>query len=326
MTCHRCQTEAFKFGIQNGFQRYRCKTCGKTFSDIPARPLDDLRVDFEKACQVVHLLCEGMGVRAVERLTQLNRRTVLGILETAGRKCARLLDDRIKGVKVKDVEIDELYSFVNCLQQNTTVDDMARGDQYVFIGTEINSKLILHHLVGKREKSNAVLFMAGLKRKLAEGRFQLTSDAYTPYASELGAVFKVFRESIDYGTERKEYATLHPRIWQRVPRRFNPVVCVGVTRTPKIGNPDRNRMTTNHVERLNLSVRLFNRRFTRKTLGFSKTLRNHKLSVALMVAHFNFCRVHSAHKQTPAMAAGLTNHAWSIKELLYYDRTTETTC
>lgn len=84
-----------KFGVRNGFQRYQCRVCKRTRSDIPENPLVNLRVPFEKAVQVVHLLCEGMGIRAIERFTQLNRRTVLNILETAGQKAARLLDWQI---------------------------------------------------------------------------------------------------------------------------------------------------------------------------------------------------------------------------------------
>jgi len=128
MVCHRCQTEAFKFGINaQGFQRYHCKICGKTFADI-RRPLGSMRIEPEKAHQVIRLLCEGTGVRACERLTGLNRRTVLGVLEVAGRKCEQLMADKVRGVQVKEVEIDEIYGFVGCLQQNTTgPEDYRRG-------------------------------------------------------------------------------------------------------------------------------------------------------------------------------------------------------
>jgi transposase-like protein len=115
VTCHRCQVEAVKFGINGqGYQWFLCKQCGKTFSDIPERPLDDLRVDPEKAYQAISLLCEGMGIRACERLTRLNRRTVLGILETAGQKCARLLDSTIRNITATQIETDELWAFVAC--------------------------------------------------------------------------------------------------------------------------------------------------------------------------------------------------------------------
>ncbi len=125
----------------------------------------------------------------------------------------------------------------------------------------------------------------------------------------------MFRERVDYGTELKKFATLP--INQTKARRFDPVVCVTVKRQARIGNPDFKKITTNHAERKNLNIRLFNRRFTRKTLGYSKTLRNHCYSVVLQVAYQNFCRVHHALKGlTPAMAQGITGHAWTVAELL----------
>jgi IS1 family transposase len=224
------------------------------------------------------------------------------------------------------VSIDEMYSFVGCLQDNTTADDRLRGDQYSFLGIEQISKLILHWHVGKRNKENAVEFLRGLKTKTI-GRFQITSDAFAPYTGHIGGVWKVFRESVDYGVETKCFGAVQRSVKHRLSRRENPVRCLWVKRVPMIGQPERDMMTTNHSERCNLSLRLFNRRFTRRTLGYSKKLRNHKFAVALQVAYFNFCRPHSAlhqkatqttpaKSQTPAMAQGITNRVWRVEELL----------
>lgn len=272
------------------------------------------------------MLCEGVGVRACERLAGVNRRTVLNVLETAGQKAIGLMESRVKNVEAKFVSVDEMFGFVGCLQQNTTVDDQVRGDQYVFLGVEQTTKLIICWCVGKRDRTNAREIMSDLKAKTT-GRFQLTTDNYNAYSGWSGAVRKTFGGQIDYGTETKHFATEFHSHDRKVPRRFNPVKCIAAIRTPIIGKPNRRMMTTNHSERCNLSIRLFNRRFTRKTICYSKKLRNHKLSVALQVAHFNFCRPHSALKikatetsraieQTPAMAQGITNHVWTVKELL----------
>jgi hypothetical protein len=113
-------------------------------------------------------------------------------------------------------------------------------------------------------------------------------------------------------TETKTFGQLQPGNG----RRFNPVICTSIKRKARIGNPNMARATTNHVERTNLSVRLFNRRFTRKTMGFSKKLENHRWAVLLQSAHFNFCRVHSTIGKTPAIALGLADHVWTVKELL----------
>ena len=137
-------------------------------------------------------------------------------------------------------------------------------------------------------------------------RFQLTTDGWQIYSGYEGAVRAVFGEEIDYATETKYFA---------VPQQYIPRQLVGIRRKRKIGEPDMKEATTCHCERTNLSVRLFNRRFTRLTLGYSKKLENLRHAVALFVWHFDFCRVHSAHKQTPAQAAKLTNHVWKIEEL-----------
>lgn len=219
-----------------------------------------------------------------------------------------------------------MFGFVGCLQQNTTANDQLRGDQYVFLGIEQTTKLIICWGVGKRDRTNARDIMSRLKSKTT-GRFQLTTDNFNAYSGWGGAVRRAFGGQIDYGTETKHFATQFHSYDRKVSRRFNPVKCIAAIRTPLIGKPKRRMMTTNHSERYNLSMRLFNRRFTRKTIGYSKTLRNHKLAVALQVAHFNFCRTHSALKikatetapakeQTPAMAQGITNRIWTVEELL----------
>jgi IS1 family transposase len=248
------------------------------------------------------------------------------VLDVAGHKAITLLESRVKNIEAKFVSVDEMYGFVHCLQATTTADDQLHGDQYAFLGVEQTTKLILHWHVGKRDKENALEFLRGLKGKTT-GRFQLTSDGFAAYTGTLGGVWKVFRESVDYGFETKIFGCAKSTVRERIPRRLNPVVCLGVKRVSMIGKPKRSMMTTNHSERCNLSLRLFNRRFTRKTLGFSKKLRNHKLAVALQVTYFNFCRPHSAlripatdeapaKERTPAMAQGITTHVWRVEELL----------
>lgn len=310
--------------MQNGFQRYRCKSCKKTFSDIPARPLENLRVSPETAHLVVRLLCEGTGVRACERLAGVNRRTVLNILELAGYRAQRLMNERVRNIAAKHVSVDEMWAFVGCLPDNNREENEERGEQFTFLAVDQDTKMILHWHTGKRDEASTCNFLNGLKDRTA-GKFQLTTDEFSAYVRK--GVSSVFGNNVDYGTEMKTFGTAKPRIpGQRHIRRLNPVVCTAVQRKTKIGNPDRSWMTTNHSERCNLSIRLFNRRFTRKTLGYSKKMTNHKSSVALQVAYFNFCRFHSAVKidatetapakqQTPAMAQGLTDHIWTVEEL-----------
>ncbi len=274
--------------------------------------MNGVRIESTKAAQVVNMLCEGVGIRAISRLTGLCKDTVLNVLATAGRHCEQLMADKINGVQVGDVQIDEVFGFVGCLQQNTSKDDMLRGDQYAFIGIDRATKLILHIHVGKRDNATASAFLGGLKRAVT-GSLQITSDGFKGYTSPTEGVRAAFGEQAHYATEIKSYGPLHPAGFGR---RDNPVVCKSITRKSRIGTPDMGLATVNHAERQNLNIRLFNRRFTRKTLGYSKTLENHRWSMLIQAAHFNFCRVHSTHGKTPAMAAGITDHAWTVQELL----------
>ncbi len=315
VTCNCCSGEAFKFGSyrnkNRSVQRYRCPKCAETFSE--SQPLDGVRIDEEKAHQAIHMLCEGVGIRAASRLTGLNKSTILNILESAGQHCAEFLDSSLRGLKTEQVQVDEVYAFVYCKQMNTTPEDKMRGDQYTYLSIDRDSKLIINWMVGKRSGENCDTFMADLKSRI-DGRFQLSTDGFMGYTGHLGAVFQTFRHEIDYGAEIKHFA---PDSSARgVRRRDNPVKCQWVKRIKWVGNPDPDFINTSHVERVNLTARLFNRRLTRCTLGYSKTVTNLRHSTALFIAFYNFCRVHHSLKQTPAMAHKLTDHVWTIKELL----------
>jgi len=169
----------------------------------------------------------------------------------------------------------------------------------------------MSHYIGKRDKACASAFMADLRGRV-KGRCQLTTDGMYGY---LSAVYDTFGAGVDFAQQSKTYNDRDFGAF-RDERRYSVARgCATVKTDIHIGNPDRALISTSHVERTNLSVRLFQRRFTRLTLGYSKKLANLKHSVALFIAHFNFCRVHSAHKQTPAMSAELTNHVWTVEEL-----------
>lgn len=313
MTCHCCQGETKRFGSfrnRNGtVQRFRCLRCGKSFSE--KQPLDGLRVDFKQACQVVHLLCEGMGIRAVSRFTGLHRDTVLSILETVGAKCAAFLDAKVRNVNAEYVQCDEIHTFVYSKPQNTPRGDEEHGEFFTYLSVDRASKLIINWRTSKRDGENTVAFIQDLKARLAV-RTQLTTDAFAGYCRGYGAIRQVFGQDVDYATEVKVYGRKNDLI----SRFFNPMVVTGIKRQMRIGTPDLTMATTCHVERTNLSVRQFTRRFTRCTLGYSKTVENLRHAVAMFICHFNFVRKHGAHGQTPAQAANLTDKAWTIEEIL----------
>jgi IS1 family transposase len=312
---------AHKFGWfisgSQRIQRYRCKQCGKTFGDIPERPLDSLRTPLEDAARVVHLLCEGVGIRATSRLSGLDKHTVLSILETVGAKCARLLDRKVQWLHVRHVQIDELWAYVFCKQRKSR-DDTERGDQYTYLAFDTDTKLILAHTVGKRDRETARPFLEDV-RKRVNNRCQVSTDGFSAYGGYEGAVFRAFKQDVDFGVVVKLYS-IPPA---QGPSRYSPGQCMGVRKEVQIGSLELKDICTSHVERQNLNMRLFNRRMTRLTLGYSKKVRNLRYAVALQIAYHNFCRVHAGLKgdkktstQTPAMAAKLTDHIWTIAELL----------
>lgn len=244
MLCLCCNGEAQRFGsfknVNRIVQRYRCVRCNKTFSE--SQPLDGLRVDFKQACRVVHLLCEGMGIRAIARFTGLDTKTIMSILETAGQKAAAFLDAKIRNVNADVIQADEIHSFVYSKQQNTPEDETERGDQFTFLSVDRRSKLIINYRVGKRTNENAVEFLEDLKRRMA-ARFQLTTDNWKIYSGLTGSVASVFGNDVDYATETKYFAR---------PAAFLPRRLTGLRRHRRIGNPDMKLATTCHAERTNL--------------------------------------------------------------------------
>ncbi len=290
-------------------RRYRCQRCGKTFSE--KQPLEGLRVETSKVEQVVRLLCEGVGIRATSRLSGLHQETILNILEIVGGQCARFHDVTVCNVKTANVETDELYSYVFCKQERNKTGNEDQGEQYTFLSFCRDSKLIISFNTGKRNHDNTLAHLGDLKARIGN-RIQLTTDNFRCYRGKIGGVNQVFgHDGVDYGMLSKKYATsLFPH------RRYSPPVYILSLRKPIYGNPDKDLICTSHVERQNLNVRIFNRRFTRLTLGYSKKIENLRHSVALFTCYWNFCWRHNTTKKSPAQACGLADHIWSVGELL----------
>jgi transposase-like protein/IS1 family transposase len=313
--CHCCSGNCRKSGSyqnRNGIiQRYACDRCGKSYRE--EQPLYGVRIETEQSERVIHLLCEGVGIRAISRLTNLHQATVLNILESAGEKAQRFLAANVRNVKAEQVQADELISFVFSKEQNTEPDDLEHGNFFTYLSIDRASKLIINHRTGKRSKEETYEFLTELKSRV-QAPFQLTTDGWIGYSGYTGSVKRIFGQTIDYAIETKRYAASSgvgsSMVWHR--RRH----LVSCRRKAKIGNPDLKMATTSHCERTNLSLRIFNRRFTRLTLGYSKKLENLRHAVALFVWHFNFVRIHSAHKVTPAQAAGLATKALTIREFI----------
>lgn len=260
------------------------------------------------------MFVEGCSVRSIERLTGVHRDTILNLLVLAGERCERLLAETIKNLEVKDVECDEMWGYVGMKEKakkkyysDMYTDTDHVGDAYTYVAIERNSKLILAWHLGKRNKQETLQFIVKLRRA-TQGKFQLSSDGWPSYPE---AIDRVFGIGINYAQLIKVYAAARDG-----QQRYSPAEVVDAEAIPRVGMPDFERICTSHVERQNLTMRMQIRRLTRLTNGFSKKWNNLKAAVALHFAWYNFVRVHSSLKVTPAMKAGLTNHAWSLQELL----------
>jgi len=312
MTCHNCQTACRKFGKhRNGLQRFRCDQCRKTFTEDHATPLDSMRLPMDKATAILKLMVEGMSVRSIERITRVHRDTILRLLLLSAEKINAKLRHEFENLVLERIQVDELHCFVQKRERRTSIeegDDV--GEQYTFIGMDADTKLVFSWLTGKRTTANTITFMRDLYSRTAWGLHpQLTTDGWGPYRL---AVDATFRDSVDFAQLQKVYSRLpQPGRTGYAPPRF--VEAISKVRT---GNPDRRYISTSYIERQNLTLRMMSRRFTRLTNAFSKKLSHLKAAITLHFAYYNFCRVHQSLKQTPAMAAGVSDHIWSIEELL----------
>ncbi len=309
MTCHSCRIECKRKGRdRKGVQRYQCRQCSKTFLEPQADHLDGMYLSVEKAEMVLKLLLEGNSVSSVERLTEVHHTTILKLLVLAGEKCERIMGDKIRNVPVKDVQADELWSFIGKKEKHVRPeDDQNLGDAYCFVAVERNSKLILNFALGKRNQATTDIFIEGL-RLATSGHFQITTDGFAPYRNSIP---NTLEDRADFAQCIKVY-----RAPSEAEGRYSPAEVASMEVVPVMGQPDPKRICTSHIERQNLSVRMGTRRFTRLTNAFSKKWENHWAALACWFAFYNFCRVHKTLRVTPAMAAGIADHVWSVVELL----------
>lgn len=312
MTCHNCKALARKFGKnKQGNQRFYCNTCRRAFIERQDTLAEGKRLPLDKAVQCLHLLLEGCSIRSVTRITGVHKTTIMDMLVIAGDRCRQLMHDRIKGVAVKDVEADEMWGFVGMRRPTTIkkgVTDPHIGEAYTFVGIERNTKLILAWHLGHRDVANTEAFTEKLDRATS-GHFQLTTDGFAAYPN---AVSYSLGTRVDYAQLIKVYGNDDVQ----GERKYSPPEVVDTVSKPLIGNPDPRRICTSIVERSNLSMRTSIRRLTRLTNAFSKKWDNLHAALSLYFAYYNFCRIHSSIRCTPAMESGITGHVWTLRELL----------
>lgn len=250
------------------------------------------QLPFPLQVRVIALLTEGNSLRATTRLTGVHRTTIMRLAETVGTACHRLHHARMRDLQVACLQLDETWSFVNTKQKNLQDHHQPEhGDCYLWLALDADRKAIISYRVGKRAAEDVTRFVADLRGRVLN-RPQIVTDAYLPYEA---AVAEAFGGNVDYVMLNKKAG--------RVP---------SVMR----GHPDLSQATTNHIERQNLTIRMHLRRCARRTNAHSKKFSAHQAAIALHIAFYNWCRVHETLRVTPAMELGLTDHVWSIGELL----------
>ncbi len=257
------------------------------------------------------MLCEGVSLRAISRMADVSINTVTKMLVDAGQACIAFHDTNVVNVKAKRVQCDEIWSFTYAKQKNVARAKAApagSGDTWTWTALDSDSKLLVSWLVGRRDARHAQILMDDVKNRVTE-RIQLTTDGHKPY---LNAVENAFGADIDFAMLVKLYGETQS---DSPERKYSPSECIGTRTYVVTGDPDADHISTSHVERQNLTMRMHMRPFTRLTNGFSKKFANHVWMVALYAVFYNFVKVHKSLRVTPAMEAGLTDRVWTFEEL-----------
>ncbi|MEP9388954.1 transposase [Mesorhizobium sp. KR9-304] len=264
----------------------------------------------DRQVAVISALIEGCSIRATERMTETHRDTVMRLGARIGRGCAALHDMMFRDLNINQLQFDELWAYIGKKQKRVKRDDdPTKGDCYTFLALDPLDKAIISYRVGKRTGETTLDFVRDVRARVLGMPF-ITSDAFPAYEPAIRAVFG---PGVHYTQIVKTYVNEPP---VNAARRYSPGAIVKVAKERVFGAMPEFMASTSHVERVNLSVRMGSRRFTRLTNGYSKKVENHEAAVALFVAHYNLCRVHESLKMTPAMALGLTDRLWSVAELI----------
>jgi len=260
---------------------------------------------------ILSLLSEGSSIRSVERMSGVHRDTIMRLMVSVGDQARRFMHETMANLQVNKLHVDEIWSYVGKHQKNVTRDDNDKyvGDQYVFVAMDSETKLIPAFRLGKRTGSAANAFMYELSTRIIN-RFQLSTDAFPPYVN---AVDRVFGTEIDYGQVQKDYVSPPER---EASRRYTPGRIIRATKTVICGNPKQEDISTSHIERQNLSMRMGMRRLTRLTNAYSKKWENLYAALCLYFWHYNFARVHETLRVTPAMEHGLVRRILMWNDLL----------
>jgi IS1 family transposase len=269
------------------------------------------KLDNTKRVQVVAALVEGCCIRSTVRMTGVAKNTIVKLLVDLGVDCSKYQDETLRNLSCQRIQVDECWAFCYAKQENTTPamfdNGGYAGDVWTWAAIDADTKLIPCWTLGQRDALSATQFVCDLAGRLAN-RIQLTSDGLKSY---LSAVEKAFSGVVDYAQLIKIYGDA-----PEGQKRYSPAECIGCEPHTVTGNPDPDHISASYIERANLTMRMGMRRFTRLTNAFSKKIENHAAAVALHMMHYNFGRRHMTLRTSPAVAAGIADHIWSIEEIV----------
>ena len=267
------------------------------------------KLDRAKQAQVIAALVEGNSVNATVRMTGVAKNTILKLLASLGTACIEYQDKNLRNLKCKRIQCDEIWQFCYAKEKNVPEEMQGKfgvGDVWTWVAIDADTKLVPSYMLGNRDAETAHAFITDLAARLAN-RVQLTTDGLGVY---LHAVEGAFGADVDYAMLIKQYGASQDEV------RYSPAECIGCETKIISGFPKTQHISTSFVERQNLTMRMGMRRFTRLTNGFSKKIENHFYAVAIHFMHYNFCRVHKTLRVTPAMEAKISDHIWTIEEML----------
>jgi IS1 family transposase len=264
----------------------------------------------EKKIMAISMLCEGNSIRSIERMTGVHRDTIMRLGVRVGQGCAAIMDDKMHGLDLPNIQVDELWGFIGAKAKVAKANEMGPdfGDVWVWVALDAGTKLVPCFTIGKRDRYHANAFMGDLASRLVS-RPQISSDALAAYKD---AIDRAFGSEVDYGTVIKTFT--HTDL--EATRRYSPPDVLKTEKKAVSGSPDMKLVSTSYVEKQNHTVRMHCRRMSRLTNAFSKKRENFEAAIALHYAYYNFCKRHATIRCTPAMEAGIEKSQWTTADLV----------
>ncbi|MGO9243315.1 MAG: hypothetical protein ACLPT4_00230 [Verrucomicrobiia bacterium] len=264
----------------------------------------------EKKVTAISALAEDMSIRSVERMTGIHRDTIMRLGIRVGQGCTALMDTMMRDLTCERLQLDEIWQYVGKHQNRLSKDDdeSQRGDFYTFVALDADTKLVPAFRTGKRDAYNTICFVEDLAARISKNRVQVSTDAMHAYA---GALERGFGCQLDYAQIIKVFKAI-----ELSPGRYTPPELYTQEKNVVFGNPDPAYISTSYVESQNLTMRMMCRRLTRLTNAYSKKLENFKAAIGLYFGYYNFVKMHSTIRATPAMAAGVVNELWTVADLV----------